>query len=494
MTQSDQNASACCEFPVLRPNRVSGWLMALLAAWISGCASPAEDVADYPSRPIKLIVPFSPGGGTDTFARIVKKAIDDQHLLGQPLVIVNVDGAGGTIGSRRVKNARPDGYTIMVLHEAIVSARYAGQAPYGPEAFEPIAGTGKMGLVVAVRDDSPFASLGELLAAAREAPDSIVFSANLGAPVHFLGLMLEQHSPGARFRFTQTGGGTKRLHAVKGGHADVTAFSIEEFVRYRDAGIRALAYCDDQRHPVLPDVPTMFEQGLPVQSVNMQFWWAPKGTPQSKRDVLAEALRAAMQTEHVRARMAAIHCDPVVVTGPEMAAEIQNRRDAISRVDLRQTQALPNLPALILPVLGVLGLAVGWQSWHAARRVGGSETGSRNPVHGGGTSTPATVPVPVSLGLLREADVDHPDAARRSTGTLDPPWRLALCCVLATAIYVVCLSWLDFRPLTFAYVVVVAGTLVRWNARRLPAVLVLAVALGLGTHYVLTRVFDLVLP
>lgn len=144
----------------------------------------SEDSMDavYPQRPIKVIVPFSAGGGSDTFARIIQRAIEDQELLPEPLVIVNVPGAGGTIGSRRVKDARPDGYTLLLLHDGIMTAQHSGQAAYGPEAFEPVAGTGDVGLVIAVTDDSPYQSLEHLMRVVVDEPDTILFSANLVLP------------------------------------------------------------------------------------------------------------------------------------------------------------------------------------------------------------------------------------------------------------------------------------------------------------------------
>lgn len=101
-------------------------LVSLLPA---GCAYDdlPESTGEWPRRPVKVVVPFGAGGGSDTFARIVQRAVRDQHLLPQPLVIINVPGAGATIGSRRVKDARPDGYTLLMLHEAILTAKYSGQ-------------------------------------------------------------------------------------------------------------------------------------------------------------------------------------------------------------------------------------------------------------------------------------------------------------------------------------------------------------------------------
>ena len=99
----------------------------LLGSFLGGCSTDAPG-GSYPARPIKVVVPFAAGGGSDTFARIIKRSIDDQGLLDQPLVILNVDGAGGTIGSRRVKNAPDDGYTLLNVHEALITAKYSGNA------------------------------------------------------------------------------------------------------------------------------------------------------------------------------------------------------------------------------------------------------------------------------------------------------------------------------------------------------------------------------
>ncbi len=124
-------------------------LFAVFLIVVSGCAqSSTSEPVTYPQRPIKLIVPFAAGGGSDTFARILQKAIEEHQLLSQPLVIINVPGAGGTVGSRRVKNARPDGYTLLLLHEGIMTSQAAGLTNFGPEAFQPICGTGSTGMVI----------------------------------------------------------------------------------------------------------------------------------------------------------------------------------------------------------------------------------------------------------------------------------------------------------------------------------------------------------
>ena len=119
----------------------AGLLTIALIAWaVSGKEQSGQQPGD---QPVKLIVPFGPGGESDTFTRIMQGVIRDEGLMEQPLVIINRGGAGGTIGSRQLKDAKPDGTQLLVLHDGILSAKITGQVEYGPEAFEPIAATGR---------------------------------------------------------------------------------------------------------------------------------------------------------------------------------------------------------------------------------------------------------------------------------------------------------------------------------------------------------------
>ena len=109
----------------------------------------SEEQSSYPSRPVKVVVPFAAGGGSDVLARILLSGVERSAVSREPLVVLNVGGAGGTIGSRRVKNAEPDGYEILALHDGVFTARQFGKVGYGYEAFTPIAATGRDGVVVA---------------------------------------------------------------------------------------------------------------------------------------------------------------------------------------------------------------------------------------------------------------------------------------------------------------------------------------------------------
>ncbi len=426
----------------------------LLSVAVVATGSRGEEMeSSYPARPVKVIVPFAAGGGSDMFGRIVQQAIDEESLLPERLVIINVPGAGGTIGSRRVKNARPDGYTLLLLHEGILTAKFAGQAAYGPEAFEPIAGTGAVDQVIAVADGSPHADLPGLMSMAAEEPEQIVVAANLGAPSHFAGLMLEHEQPGARFRYMQAGGGAKRFAALQGGHVDVSAFSIAEYVQFQSAGLRALAVFSPNRHRELPEVPTATEQGFDVISENMQFWWAPRGTPPARVSRIATALEQVMQLPRVREQLATMNMEPTFLVGDALDDELEKRERRLSSVVNRPVPSLPHLPVITLLLTAALGL---W-AWRSTRRAGG--------------------PVP----------------GRRRIGS-SHRW-LSAAVVAVTCLYVALLQqgWLGFRPATIGFIVVVGSLLARrWSV--LPLLGPLAIGLSFGIHYLFTSVLVVDLP
>lgn len=434
-----------------------------LTVFLTGCDQSASDTTVYPQRPIKVVVPFAAGGGSDSFARLFQRAADEQNRMPVPLVIVNVPGAGGTIGSRRVKNARPDGYTLLLLHDGILTAKYSGQASYGPEAFEPVAGTGDDGLVIAVPETSDFQSLDDLMSEVIENPDKIRFSANLGAPVHFAALMLESavnELEKARFRFVQHGGGAKRLSALIGGHADVSAFSVAEYLQFRGGGIRALAFCGDEPHPAV-DAPTAIEQGFEVVSRNMQFWWAPKGTDPQRIEYLAGVLEQLMESQEIRQQLHELQIDPVFLTGPDLQAEIDRRAERISAVSQRPLLPLPDLPLFAFTATCVLGMLVVAQSLIAKRN-----------------SSTASVP-----------DSESQKEAPNATGRV-------LLTIGITLLYVLVMQsgLLGFRPVTFAFVLLAGWTIAGRLRDHVWSLLATALAMSVGLHFAFTEIFVIDLP
>ena len=455
---------------------------------------------EFPRKPIKIIVPFDAGGGSDTFTRILQQAIQENSLISQPLVVINVPGAGGTIGSRRVKHARPDGYTLLQLHEGMLTSKYSGNAEYGPEAFECIAGTGSTAHVIAVPQASPHANIHELLQAATEEPDSVLYAVGIGAPSHFAGLMLENAKRGAMFRFTQTGGGAKRFASLLGGHSDVTTFSIAEYVDFQSSGLRALAILTDTRHRQAPDVPTAKEQGLDVVSTNMYFWWAPKGTSSERLGIVAEMLRRAMATDQVKRKLGEMLTDPVVLTGERLRDDLKRRETLIAAVSQRPTAKLPNFPLFVLGACVLFGVASCWN------------TGIRNSLPHTRTCPTRKHATQWISPLVRRASMRSPmpyrcrsvreggEASAANAGKPELRTRadyLALSVTIAATLSYVAsmqLGWLSFRVSTMLFVLAVGCTLSRKQPRMMLVVALAAVLLGFGLHAIFTRVFVIDLP
>jgi len=315
----------------------------------------------YPNRPIQVVVPYAAGGGSDTFVRIMQKGIIANDLLPQPLVVVNQPGGIGTIGSREVKNSRPNGYKILCHHNAIITAKLAGTVPYGPEAFEPIAMTGEMSMVVLVRGDSPYSNLHDLLQDARQNPRQIRFGANQGAPAYFTALQLERAVPGAELSIVSSGGGADRYAKILGGHLEAGIFSLSEYLDFRGVegtppqrDIKAIAVLGHQRHESIPHVPTAAETGVPVTLSNANYWWAPQGTPAEVIEYLATVLEQTLETEVVRSELRRIRMDPTFDRGQSLNQRIEATVEQFESVTAGQQQSIPNFLNYVTVIVAIL--------------------------------------------------------------------------------------------------------------------------------------------
>lgn len=457
-----RNAEYPCEM-LARSRKCLSILTGLIVLFSFAASSVAQT---FPERPIKVIVPFGAGGGSDTFARIIQKAIDDEDLLPHPLVIINVPGAGGTIGSRQARDAEPDGYTILCLHEAILTARKTGKVDYGPEAFEMIAGTGRSGLIYAVHDSSPYKSLGELMSAAHDHPGRITVGVNVGAPSHFVALRLEQSVPDIQFRFVNQGGGAERFGNLRGGHITMSVFSMAEFEQFKEAGMRALAYCGRERHPASPNLPTAMEQGYPVDSSNIQFWWAPKGTPPERIAVIANALTAAMNSSAVKARLTELRTEPIVLRGEQLVAEIKAHQDSLANIEVHLPAELPNLPLGVAIVTGLLAiLAVGQP---IIRRLRGQPK------------------------ITAEQDDESIDASANQPIA----WIPSVLIPILTIGYAALLTFrlMDFRIATAIFIVLSGLAFAERRVKSLPWLVPTAILFSIGVYHVFTTLLVIDLP
>jgi tripartite-type tricarboxylate transporter receptor subunit TctC len=260
----------------------------------------------YPARPITMIVPFAPGGGTDVPARIVGEHMS--RTLGQQLVVQNVVGAGGTVGSTRVMRADPDGYTIemgqMGTHAAAV-ALYPNLA-YKPEVdFEPIGLVCSYASVIVARKDFPPKNLEEFVSYVKANSDKLNMShAGVGS-TFFTTCLLLNSILGAKPALVPFNGGAPAMNALMGGQVDYMCADVLTAAPQLQAGtIKAYGIAAAERSPELPSVPTTLEAGLPeFQASGWNALFAPKSTPQPILDKLTDALDKALDDDNTRKRL-----------------------------------------------------------------------------------------------------------------------------------------------------------------------------------------------
>ena len=277
-----------------------------LATVIAAAATCANAV--YPDKPIQLVVPYPPAGMTDVFARPIGQRLSER--LGQPVVIVNRPGAGGTIGASAVAKANPDGYTLILgtfgthaVNDALMKLSYNSM-----KDFTPVIPVAAVPSVMSVLATSPITSVQELVAQARAKPGVLTHaSTGIGASPQ---LCLELFKQVAKVDITDVmyNGGGPALIALLGGQVTMIFDTIGTSMAQIKAGkIRPLGISSDHRSATLPDVPTIAESGYP--GFNLVPWfaiWAPAGTPPEVVQKLNQEINAVLKLPDVQERFSSI--------------------------------------------------------------------------------------------------------------------------------------------------------------------------------------------
>ena len=245
----------------------SGWML-VACALLTGAACAADS---YPSRPIRLIVPFPPGGSNDIVARVIGQQLGER--LGKPLVVDNRGGAGGLIGTETAVNAIPDGYTLLIVSVAYSYSPALYKLPYDPvKAVVPVAQLGTGPNCVVVHPGVPVKSVKELIALAKAKPGTLNYAtAGIGTFQHMSSELFRIMSGVDMVHVPYKGGGPATV-AVIAGQAQLSIGSLLQVLPHiRPGKLRALATGGAKRAPALPDAPTVAESGLPGYEANN--WW-----------------------------------------------------------------------------------------------------------------------------------------------------------------------------------------------------------------------------
>ena len=280
---------------------------------------------DYPSRPITLIVPYAAGGGNDVMARVAAEKMS--KTLGQQIVIENRGGAGGSIATRQIAKAAPDGYTLGLGGTgtlAINPTLYANVGYDPRKDFAPVGLIATSALVIVVHPSLPARTVQELIALARKEPGKLTFaSAGAGSGIH---LAAEYFATLAGIKLTHVPykGSAPALTDLIGGHVSMYFSSLPPAVGLmKDGKVRALAVTGAKRSPLFPELPTVAESGLPGFEAVLHYGIvAPAGTPKPVVDKLSTALRDAVMSADLKEKLAKDGAEPLPSTPEEYATDI----------------------------------------------------------------------------------------------------------------------------------------------------------------------------
>ena len=308
---------------MLKIDRFTSAAGAAVAAAALALLPTAALAQDYPNKPIKLVVPFAPGGVTDTSGRIVAEALSKR--LGQTVVVENQAGASGNIGTTRVAQSAPDGYTLLLGFDGTMAINPHVFAKTGFEAkdFAPITKIGDATLILVAHPSVPAKDLPSLIAYSKTVSGGLSYgtSGNGGTP-HLAGEMLKQRSGAALTHIPYKGGG-QALQDVLGGQIPLVYTAIAGALPMVKSGrVNAIAVSSAKRDAALPNVPTMKESGYPDMVVDS---WvallAPAKTPPAIIDKLQRETAAALAQPEVRERLLGLGITPVGNTPDEFGAQ-----------------------------------------------------------------------------------------------------------------------------------------------------------------------------
>lgn len=304
---------------------MKGFLRAWVAAWLAVvCACAAAQ--PFPAKPIRVIIPYGPGGGTDNLVRLIAPTVG--AALGQPLVIENRPGGASLIGTELVANAPPDGYTLLATDLAFLvnPGLFKGKMSFDTaKAFTGVTMMASAPVLLVTHPSVPAKNLGELVALARKKPGSLDYaSGGYGASTHLAGEMMKQAANLFIVHIPYKGTGPAMADLLAG-QVHMQFAGISTARSYVEAGrLRAIAMTGKQRNPAMPNVPTFEESG--VAGVDADTYWglyAPAGVPPEVLATLNKAFVAALRSPVHAERLAALGFLPIANSAPESTQQFR---------------------------------------------------------------------------------------------------------------------------------------------------------------------------
>jgi len=315
-------------------------LIIALGLMLSGCSSSSQEGTEgqsekqesqgesqaestYPTKPVKVVVPYSAGGGTDSVTRAISKFIE----LDQPMVVTNLTGGGGKIGTLEVAGSDPDGYTLLAHSvTAVVSGYYSGLYPERVwQELEPVASMVSQSGGIVVRADSKWETLEDLVAYAKENPGELTIGIpGIGGGSHIISAIFADVT-GIEVSYVPFQGSADTRAALAGGHIDVMAGFVSEFYDFIQEGeFRMLASTGSERSPKLPDVPTFEEKGIDFVLNHRNGLFAPKGTPEEVITELELKLKEVAESQEFIDLMGEMVIESAYLSSEDFTTELQS--------------------------------------------------------------------------------------------------------------------------------------------------------------------------
>ncbi len=317
----------------INATRRAALFCATAAALLLG-ALPSAQAQAWPNRSVTIVVPFPPGGGTDTGTRLVAQRLSQKW--GQPVVVENRPGAAGAIGADYVAKARPDGYVLLMGNlgtQSVNPSLY--KLPYASDtAFAPISLVAELPLVLAVNPNVAARTLPELIALARSRKPGLSYSSSgAGGGPHLAGELFER-AAGLQLLHVPYKGGGPMVADLIGGHVDLSFPTVLEASGHVKSGkLRAIGVTSDKRSPSMPEVPTLAESGLPgFQAASWIGLLAPAGTPREIVDKVAADVAEVVAHPDLNQQLSAQGATPVGGTPAQFSALIESDRQRYARV------------------------------------------------------------------------------------------------------------------------------------------------------------------
>lgn len=274
----------------------------------------------FPDRTVKVIVPYSAGGGADSAARVIGKRMGE--ILGQPVVIENKAGAGGAIGAAAAASSNPDGYTLLFDAASFTINPFIHKLPFEPTQLTPLVQAVVMPDILVVAPSSPYSSFEELVAAARDDKNRISYASyGVGSSAHMLGELMNLEGQLAMMHVPYKGGAPALVDLMAERVTAYFASAASSLQLVQSGKLKALAVTSPERMAELPNVPTVRELGFPaVETMEWNGFFVPRDTPQPVREVLEKAVKEAVMSPEVQQSLKKMGLTPVA----RSSAEFQN--------------------------------------------------------------------------------------------------------------------------------------------------------------------------